>query len=133
MAKREAAAKPGMVAELKAQLTPKPRLVTAVTDVLGAKLTAYVLGVKDTRTIAKWAHTGDFDLLTQKKLQGALAAITLLQERHTADAIAPWFTFITDALDDVSPSAILRQAIDEDDVERATARVIAAARRALAD
>ncbi len=132
MAKPEATAKPGMAAELNARLTPKPLLVSAVAEVLGTRLTAYILGVKDTRTIARWARTGDFDLLEQRKLQGALAAITLLKGRHSADSIAPWFTFITDALDDASPSAILRRAND-DDVERATAQVIAAARRDLAD
>jgi hypothetical protein len=126
-------AKPELRATEEASTTPVPQVVTKVADALGDRLTCYIAGIKDVRTLARWQQRGDVPGDSARRLQGALRAIILLSSSYRPDQIAPWFTWLNDGLDDRSPAAALHSASTEDDLEATVRAVSAAARARLAD
>ncbi|MGA3037441.1 MAG: hypothetical protein ABSE64_08120 [Vulcanimicrobiaceae bacterium] len=110
-----------------------PVVVGDVARLLGERLACYIADVKDARTLRSWERNGHVPLLAGRRLQMALAAALTLQERFDDPArIAPWFTWLNDMLDDVSPATSLREAVD-DDVEQRGQALLNAARRELID
>lgn len=126
-------AKPELRATVEASTTPVPQVVAKVADALGDRLTCYIAGIKDARTLARWQQRGDVPSESARRLQGALRAILLLSSSYRPDQIAPWFTWLNDALDDRSPAAALHAATTEDELEAAMRAVSAAARARMAD
>jgi hypothetical protein len=133
MAHDTTTAKPDIAASHEASTTPAPQVVARVADTIGARLTAVIAGVKDTRTVASWKDTGRIPTLARQKLQIALAAILTLGTRYPdRSSIEAWFTWLNDTLDDYSPSALLAEATD-DNVESRGRDVLNAARLHLAE
>ncbi len=126
-------AKPELRATDEASTTPVPQVVAKVADALGDRLTCYIAGIKDARTLARWQQRGDVPSDSARRLQGALRAIILLSSSYRPDEIAPWFTWLNDGLDDRSPAAALHGANTDDELEIAVRAVSAAARSLLAD
>ena len=91
-------------------------LVKELRDLLGAKLVAYLGGVKETRAVRQWAEgsrvvSGGEDL---QRLRVAYQAGRLLAERDTAEVVQAWFQGLNPALGDRSPARLLREgAVDE--------------------
>ena len=91
-------------------------LVKELRDLLGAKLVAYLGGVKETRAVRQWAEgaravSGGEDL---RRLRVAYQVARLLAERDTAEVVQAWFQGLNPELGDRSPARLLREgAVDE--------------------
>jgi hypothetical protein len=91
-------------------------LVTELRDVLGAKLVAYLGGVKETRAVRQWAEgtravSGGEDL---HRLRVAYQAARLLAERDSNEVVQAWFQGLNPSLGDRSPARLLHEgAVDE--------------------
>lgn len=102
-------------------------LVTALRELLGAKLVAYLGGVKETRAVRQWAegtrkigNPGDVE-----RLRVAYRAARMVNVRDNMSIVQAWFQGLNPFLDDVSPARLLR----DGDVHVEGPRVIAAARQ----
>jgi len=102
-------------------------LVMALRELLGAKLVAYLGGVKETRAVRQWAegtrkigNPGDVE-----RLRVAYRAARVVNVRDNTAVVQAWFQGLNPFLDDVSPARLLR----DGDVEVEGPRVIAAARQ----
>lgn len=111
-----APARPDLQAHHSAVRLDPPVLVKELRDVLGAKLVAYLGGVKETRAVRQWvegtrAISGGEDL---QRLRVAYQAARLLSERDSNEVVQAWFQGLNPALGDRSPARVLREgAVDE--------------------
>lgn len=102
------------------------QLVAELRDLLGARLVAYLGGVKETRAVRQWAEgTRRVSAGDLRRLRLAYQAARLLAERDTPAVVQAWFQGLNPALEDRSPARVLREG-DIDDVGPA---VLAAARQ----
>lgn len=103
-------------------------LVSGVREMLGAKLTAYIGGVRSTRSVSQWAD-GDANIRSSEaraRLGLAYRAASLINERDSIRVIQAWFQGMNPMLDDRAPARVLAEsAPDSDDA----ARFLAAARK----
>jgi hypothetical protein len=102
-------------------------LVKELRDLLGAKLVAYLGGVKETRAVRQWAEgtrvvSGEEDL---RRLRVAYQAAKLLAERDTPAVVQAWFQGLNPAVADRSPARLLREGAVDD----VGPQVLAAARQ----
>ena len=94
---------------------------------LGAKLVAYLGGVKETRAVRQWVE-GSRQIAgadNQRRLRLAYQAAKLIAERDDPGVVQAWFQGLNPALADRSPAQLLRVG-DMDDVGP---QVLAAARQ----
>ena len=94
---------------------------------LGAKLVAYLGGVKETRAVRQWVE-GSRQIAgadNQRRLRLAYQAAKLIAERDGPGVVQAWFRGLNPALADRSPARLLRDG-DLDDVGP---QVLAAARQ----
>ena len=120
-------AKPELRAINEAAMTPAPQVVSRLVDLIGDRLTCYIAGVRDTRTIASWQTKGDVPYAPARRLQIALQTALLLSAQYEPSQIGPWFTWLSDRLDDKSPANILHDANTEEEfVDRGRALIAAA-------
>lgn len=89
-----------------------PELVTALCDVLGAKLVAYLSSVGDTRTVRAWADPTDprsppDDVVDRLRI--AHQAAVLLGQKDSAPVIQAWFQGRNPHLDDFAPARLIRK------------------------
>jgi hypothetical protein len=102
-------------------------LVTALREILGAKLVAYIGGVKETRAVRQWAE-GSRKIASRddvERLRVAYRAARMINVRDKTQVVQAWFQGLNPFLDDVSPARLLR----DGDVATDGPRVIAAARQ----
>ena len=103
------------------------QLVTELRDLLGAKLVAYLGGVKETRAVRQWAD-GTRQVASGQdlgRLRLAYQAATLLAQREHPGVIQAWFQGLNPTLADRSPARMLR----EGDIDDVGPQVLAAARQ----
>jgi hypothetical protein len=77
-----------------------------VLDVLGGTLAAYVLGVKDRKTVQRWASGGVQGIRPEYEatLRGVHEIIVLLARFEGPATIRAWFLGMAPELDDVAPA-----------------------------
>lgn len=102
-------------------------LVGELRDLLGAKLVAYLGGVKETRAVRQWAEgtrqvSGGDEL---RRLRIAYQAAKLIAERDHPAVVQAWFQGLNPALADRSPARLLR----DGDIDDVGPQVLAAARQ----
>ncbi len=91
-------------------------LVKELRELLGAKLVAYLGGVKETRAVSQWAEgtraiSGDEDL---QRLRVAYQTARMLADRDSNQVVQAWFQGLNPGLGDHSPARLLREgAVDE--------------------
>lgn len=120
-------ARPDLVAHHQATRLEPAALVAELRDLLGARLVAYLGGVKETRAVRQWvegsrAVSGGEDL---QRLRVAYQAARLLAERDTPAVVQAWFAGLNPLLADRSPARLLREGA----VEEVGPQVLAAARQ----
>ena len=103
------------------------QLVTALRELLGAKLVAYLGKVKETRAVRQWAEgtrtiNNDTDV---ERLRIAYRAARLIAERDTPAVAQTWFQGLNPILDDRPPALLLR----EGELSDVGPKVLAAARQ----
>ena len=102
-------------------------LVTALRDLLGAKLVAYLGNVKETRAVRQWAEGSRAiaNPVDVDRLRVAYRAARMIAERDSAAVAQAWFQGLNPLLDDVAPARLLR----EGELEVAGPQVLSAARQ----
>ncbi len=120
-------ARPDLQAHHNAMRLDPAVLVKELRDLLGAKLVAYLGGVKETRAVRQWAEgtravSGGEDL---HRLRVAYQAARLLAERDTNEVVQAWFQGLNPTLGDRAPARLLR----DGDVNEVGPQVLAAARQ----
>ena len=78
---------------------------------LGQKLTAYLAGLKDVKSVGQWAGGKTKPpAITRERLRAAYRATRLLEAVYSDEAAQGWFFGAHQALDDRAPAAVLRTA-----------------------
>jgi hypothetical protein len=77
-----------------------------VLDVLGGALAAYVLGVKDRKTVQRWAAGTIVAIRPEHEatLRGVLEIIVLLSRFEGPETVRAWFLGMAPELDDIAPA-----------------------------
>lgn len=119
-------ARPGLHAHALATRLDAPVLVKELRDLLGAKLVAYLGGVRETRAVRQWAEgtRSIQDNTDERRLRLAYQIAVLIAERDAPDVIQAWFQGLNPALEDRSPARLLR----EGDLDEVGPAVLGAAR-----
>lgn len=92
---------------------------------LGARLSAYVAGVGETRALHEWAEgTRTPGPDAQRRLRLALQLATMLAATDGHQTTQAWFQGLNPQLDDRSPARLIR----EGDLDEVGGQVVAAAR-----
>lgn len=119
-------ARPDLDAFAEATRADQQELVRGLRDLLGARLVAYLGGVKETRAVRQWAD-GERRIQNpedEQRLRVAFQAARLLTQRDTVAVAQTWFQGLNPHLEDRSPARVLR----ENPVSDVGAQVLAAAR-----
>jgi hypothetical protein len=104
--------RPDLDAYVYATRAAQPDLVRGLVDLLGARLVAYLGGVKETRAVRQWAegvrriHNPE----DEQRLRVSLQAALMVSHRDTAEVVQSWFQGLNPHLDDRSPARVLREA-----------------------
>ena len=103
-------ARAGLDAFARSVRLPVPQLVTELRDLLGAKLVAYLGGVRETRAVRQWAdgERGLQDRVDEQRLRLAHQVASLIAEKDTPGVVQAWFQGLNPQLDDRSPARLLR-------------------------
>jgi hypothetical protein len=95
----------------RAALSPFPKVVESLVNLIGAPLTAYLGGVNETRAVRQWMNSERLPhAITQSKLKLALQVAVFLQNEGEEEVIAAWFLGLNPALDDQTPADLIRSA-----------------------
>ena len=119
--------RPDLAAYNEAARMSQAELVSALREILSAKLVAYLGRVKETRAVRQWAEgtrtiSSDTDV---ERLRIAYRAARLITARDSAAVAQAWFQGLNPLLDDRAPARLLR----EGDLTEIGPQVLAAARQ----
>ena len=117
--------RPDFEAHQVATRAPFAEVARELRELLGARLTAYVGGVSETRAVRQWADgaraPGE---LVQRRLRVALQAALALKEVDGRGVTQAWFQGLNPQLEDRSPARLLR----DGELDEVGPAVLAAAR-----
>ncbi|NQX17465.1 hypothetical protein [Rathayibacter sp. VKM Ac-2857] len=116
---------PGLGAYEQSVRSSTADVVTALRELLGAKLVAYLGSVNETRAVRQWAEgerTPSNEVVSRLRLAYQVAG--LISEREQPRVVQAWFQGLNPQLDDVSPARLVREA----ELGEAGPRILAAAR-----
>ena len=120
--------RPGLEAHRQAITLPFPKLVSQLADIIGRKLSAYIAGVKDVRTVDGWikgnAPYGD----SEERLRLAFQVVRTLSDHDSPRIVQAWLAGVNPELGDRIPLRLLR----EGDLSVVGPEVMAAARAFIA-
>ena len=119
------AARPDYAAHTRAVRASFPEVVTALREILGAKLCAYLGSVKETRAINEWAEGArEPSEAVQRRLRLAFQVAGAIAEIEGPEVARAWFQGLNPQLEDRSPARLLR----EGDLDEVGPEVIGAER-----
>lgn len=98
-------------AHRQAVVTPVTDVVSFLQDLLGRRLVAYVAGVKDAKTVSRWAN-GEVRSIRQEseeRIRTAYEVAQLLVQFDSPSIVKAWFIGLNPQLDDVSPAEMIRE------------------------
>lgn len=118
--------RPGLHAHAQATRLDTAVVVKALRDLLGAKLVAYLGGVRETRAVRQWAEGARAiqDKTDERRLRLAYQVATLIAEGDSPEVVQTWFQGLNPQLEDRSPARLLR----EGDLDEVGPPILAAAR-----
>lgn len=114
--------------ERDAATTKLPKVASYLQDTLGQKLTAYVAGLTDPKSVGAWIRgVNDPRETTVMRLRCAYQAVRMLVEAYDADTAKAWLLGTNTRLNDEAPAYLLRNAQAVDDLRQLvpTARAFA--------
>ncbi len=91
--------------------TSVPDIASTLQDVLSRRLVAYVVGVKDAKTVSRWAG-GEVSTVrheSEKRLRVAFEIAQLLLQFDSPQVVKAWFIGLNPQLGDVSPADTIRE------------------------
>jgi hypothetical protein len=98
-------------AHRQAVVTPVGDVASFLQDLLGRRLVAYVAGVKDGKTVSRWAN-GEVSSVRQEseeRVRTAYEVAQLLVRFDSPRIVKAWFIGLNPQLDDVSPAETIRE------------------------
>lgn len=98
-------------AHRQAVVTPMDDVASFLQDLLGRRLVAYVAGVKDGKTVSRWAN-GEVSSVRQEseeRVRTAYEVAQLLVRFDSPRIVKAWFIGLNPQLDDVSPAETIRE------------------------
>ena len=107
-----------------------PAMVEELRNLLGAKMVAYLGGVRETRTVRQWAEgtRAVQDGADERRLRLAHQMAILIAERDSPEVIQAWFQGLNPHLEDRLPVRLLC----EGELDEVGPLVLAAARKSAA-
>lgn len=104
-------ARPDLAAFDAAHRSDFPTVVRELARLLGLKLTAYLAGARDTRTVRSWidGSRGLRRADAEPRLRTALHVALLIAEHDSPQIAQAWFQGLNPQLDDRSPARLLRE------------------------
>ncbi|HXK24735.1 MAG TPA: hypothetical protein VMS55_18840 [Myxococcota bacterium] len=115
---------PDLAAYEQAARLPFPAVVQQLSDLLGAKLVAYLAGVRDTRAVREWVGGARDAQTPTPRLRLALQVAMLIAQHESPRVVQAWFQGLNPQLEDRSPARLLR----EGDLHEVGPEVLSAAR-----
>ncbi len=87
-------------------------LAALLQEILSRRLTAYIAGVQDGKTVSRWS-TGEVseirDHEVEQRLRVAYEISTLLLTQDSPQTVKAWFIGLNPQLDDTSPAEAIRE------------------------
>jgi hypothetical protein len=123
---RAASARPDLQAHDSAIRAPFHVVARELTELLGARLVAYIAKVTETRAVHEWGAQGrgPKDASVAPRLRLALQVALLIAQRDSHEVVQAWFQGLNPQLSDRSPARLLR----EGDLAEVGPEIVAAAR-----
>jgi len=120
------AAKPDLQSHYDSVRLAPDEIIGALRETLGAKLTAYLGGVKETRAVREWMVAGGRSPADEVmvRLRASYQIMAMLGEHEAAATVASWFQGMNPELNDVAPARVLV----EQELSVSVPAVLAAAR-----
>lgn len=91
---------------------PVSEIAGVLQELLSRRLTAYIAGVGNGKTVSRWAN-GEVaeirDHRTEQRLRTAYEIIQLLMRYDSAQTVKAWFIGLNPQLGDVSPAEAIRE------------------------
>lgn len=103
------ASRPGTRAHLEATKLLFPELVKQMTSIVGKKLTAYIAGKDDVRSIDRWMQGQGSYKDAEPRLRFAYQLVVTLSEHDRPAVVQSWLTGINPELRDRTPIRLLRE------------------------
>jgi hypothetical protein len=103
---------------------PVNELAASLQQALSRRLTAYIAGVNDAKTVTRWANgevTEIRDHLVEQKLRVAFEIFLLLMNFEASQTVRSWFIGLNPQLDDVAPAEAIREGRLKDAIAAARA------------
>jgi hypothetical protein len=95
-----------------ATAAPVSEIAGMLQELLSRRLTAFIAGVGDGKTISRWA-SGEVaeirDYRTEQRLRAAYEIAQLLMNYDASQTVKAWFIGLNPQLGDVSPAEALRE------------------------
>jgi hypothetical protein len=88
---------------------PFPRLVSRLVGLVGRKLTAYVAGAKDVRTVDGWIHGSSSYRDVEPRLRLTFQVARTLSDHDSQKIVQAWLTGVNPELGDRVPLRLLRE------------------------
>lgn len=94
-----------------AVMAPMAALVAFLIDLLSPRLVAYVAGVKDTKTVRRWANdeVGEMRQDSEERMRVAYEIALLLTQVDSPRIVKAWFIGLNPQLDDTSPAEVIHE------------------------
>ena len=86
-----------------------PKIVLELTEIIGKKLTAYVAGVKDGRTIDSWMTGASPYGDAEERLRFAYRVVKMLRTHDKPAVVQAWLQGLNPELEDRIPIVLLRK------------------------
>lgn len=101
--------RPGMKAHIDSTRLPFNELVLELTKIIGRKLTAYIAGVDDTRSVDRWTKGQGSYGEVERKLRFTYQVVVPLADHNPASVVQSWLTGINPELEERTPIRLLRE------------------------
>ena len=111
MGNAKASPRPDLAAHDYATRAPLNFVVKELTDLLGARLVAYIACVTETRAVHEWAREGRTprDPVIPERLRLALRVAKVISGHDSPQVAQAWFQGLNPQLGDRSPARLLRE------------------------
>ena len=104
------ASRPGLAAHTLAVRSTFPEVVSALRELLGPRLVAYLGAVRETRAVHQWADGARAPSdAVQQRLRVALQVASMVAEVEGPRIAQAWLQGLNPQLDDRSPARLLRE------------------------
>lgn len=100
------------IAHRQAMRAPLSEVASMLQEVLTRRLTAYLCGVRDGKTILRWASGEVTEIRqheTEQKLRTAYEIVQLLLQFDAPSTVRAWFIGMNPELGDMAPAEVIRE------------------------